>query len=69
MAIFINIKYEDETGAITQCDAQTCAQAIDALKVFFQKNKDKTRSAAGARIKKISAINTTELNDCYAIEF
>ncbi len=69
MAIFINIRYADGDGAITQCDAQTCAQAVDALKAFFLDNADKERSEGGAPVERISAINTAKLDDVYAVEF
>ena len=69
MAIFINIRYADGTGAITQCDAQTCAQAIDAMKVFFREHADKARSDGGACVERVSAVNTAKLDDCYTVEF
>ncbi len=69
MAVFINIRYADGTGAMTQCDAQTCAQAIDALKAFFREHADKARSETGACVEKISAINTAKLDDVYTVEF
>ena len=69
MAVFINIKYADGTGAITQCDAQTCAQAVNALRAFFQDHADKARSEGGARVEKVSAINTARLDDVYTVEF
>ena len=69
MAVFINIRYADGCGAITQCDAQTCTQAIDALKEYFTIHADKTHSGGGAPIEKISAVNTANLGDFYAVEF
>lgn len=67
--VFITIRYTDGTGAMTQCDAQTCAQAVDALKAFFLSNADKARSEGGAPVERISAINTANLGDVYAVDF
>lgn len=69
MAVFISIKYEDETGALTQCEASTCAQAIDALKALFLANADKARSEGGAPVERISAVNTAKLDDFCTVEF
>lgn len=69
MSIFINVRYADGTGALTQCEASTCAQAIDALKALFLANADKARSENGSPVEKISAVNTAKLDDFCTVEF
>ena len=68
MAVFINIRYADGTGAITQCEARTCAQAIDALKAYFREHADKARSEGGACVERITALNTARLDDFCTVE-
>lgn len=66
--IWINVKYKDGTGAITQCDAPTASFALDLMSAFFADNFDMAHHD-GAPVIKITAINTNNPTDYAEVSF
>ncbi len=60
--IWINIKYKDGTGAITQCDAPNAGFALELMRTFFADHSDMAHHD-GAPVSRMTAIDPSNPTD------